>query len=160
MIRRATYDDLPALMDIFSKARGIMRTSGNMKQWNSCYPSEAIIRKDISEGNCVVLCEKGKIVASMSFIEGPDPTYAEIHRGQWLSDKPYHVIHRIAACEPGHNAAKTLLDWGFGHTRSIRIDTHEDNVIMHHILKKYGFVHCGMIRLANGEPREAYQKDI
>ena len=41
--------------------------------------------------------------------------------------------------------------------RSIRIDTHKDNVIMHHILRKYGFQHCGVIFLANGDPREAYQ---
>ena len=87
-------------------------------------------------------------------------TYAVICDGCWLSDEPYHVIHRIAVVEPGHNAAKALLDWGFGQAGSIRIDTHKDNVIMHHVLSKYGFTHCGVILLANGDPREAYQKDL
>ena len=160
MIRRATYDDVPVLMDVFRKARGIMRSSGNMNQWNDGYPSEAVVRKDIDNGHCVVLCEEGEVVATMAFIPGPDPTYAEIYDGGWLSDAPYHVIHRIAVAEPGHNAAKVLLDWGFGQTGSIRIDTHKDNVIMHHVLSKYGFTHCGMILLANGDPREAYQKDL
>ena len=96
----------------------------------------------------------------MAFIKGPDPTYMEIYRGEWLSDKPYHVIHRIAVCNPGHDAARRFLDWGFERTDSIRIDTHKDNVIMHHILSKYGFTHCGMILLANGDPREAFQKDL
>ena len=160
MIRRATYDDVPVLMDVFRKARGIMRSSGNMNQWNDGYPSEEVVRKDIDNGHCVVLCEDGKVVATMAFIPGPDPTYAEIYDGGWLSDAPYHVIHRIAVAEPGHNAAKVLLDWGFGQTGSIRIDTHKDNVIMHHVLSKYGFTHCGMILLANGDPREAYQKDL
>lgn len=160
MIRRATYDDVPVLMDVFLKARGIMRSSGNMNQWNDGYPSEAVVRKDIDNGHCVVLCEEGEVVATMAFIPGPDPTYAEIYDGGWLSDAPYHVIHRIAVAEPGHNAAKVLLDWGFGQTGSIRIDTHKDNVIMHHVLSKYGFTHCGMILLANGDPREAYQKDL
>lgn len=160
MIRRATYDDVPVLMDVFRKARGIMRSSGNMNQWNDGYPSEAVVRKDIDNGHCVVLCEEGEVVATMAFIPGPDPTYAEIYDGGWLSDAPYHVIHRIAVAEPGHNAAKALLDWGFGQTGSIRIDTHKDNVIMHHVLSKYGFTHCGMILLANGDPREAYQKDL
>ena len=160
MIRRATYDDVPVLMDVFRKARGIMRSSGNMNQWNDGYPSEAVVRKDIDNGHCVVLCEEGEVVATMAFSPGPDPTYAEIYDGGWLSDEPYHVIHRIAVAEPGHNAAKALLDWGFGQAGSIRIDTHKDNVIMHHVLSKYGFTHCGMILLANGDPREAYQKDL
>ena len=160
MIRKATYDDIPVLMDVFRKARGIMRSSGNMNQWNDGYPSEAVVRKDIDNGHCVVLCEEGEVVATMAFIPGPDPTYAEIYDGGWLSDAPYHVIHRIAVAEPGHNAAKALLDWGFGQTGSIRIDTHKDNVIMHHVLSKYGFTHCGVILLANGDPREAYQKDL
>ena len=160
MIRKATYDDVPVLMDVFRKARGIMRSSGNMNQWNDGYPSEEVVRKDIDNGHCVVLCENGKVVATMAFIPGPDPTYAEIYDGGWLSDAPYHVIHRIAVAEPGHNAAKALLDWGFGQTGSIRIDTHKDNVIMQHVLSKYGFTHCGMILLANGDPREAYQKDL
>ena len=160
MIRRATYDDVPVLMDVFRKARGIMRSSGNMNQWNDGYPSEEVVRKDIDNGHCVVLCEEGEVVATMAFIPGPDPTYAEIYDGGWLSDAPYHVIHRIAVAEPGHNAAKALLDWGFGQAGSIRIDTHKDNVIMQHVLSKYGFTHCGMILLANGDPREAYQKDL
>lgn len=160
MIRRATYDDVPVLMDVFRKARGIMRSSGNMNQWNDGYPSEEVVRKDIDNGHCVVLCEDGKVVATMAFIPGPDPTYAEIYDGGWLSDAPYHVIHRIAVAEPGHNAAKALLDWGFGQAGSIRIDTHKDNVIMHHVLSKFGFTHCGMILLATGDPREAYQKDL
>ena len=160
MIRKATYDDVPVLMDVFRKARGIMRSSGNMNQWNDGYPSEEVVRKDIDNGHCVVLCEEGEVVATMAFIPGPDPTYAEIYDGGWLSDAPYHVIHRIAVAEPGHNAAKVLLDWGFGQAGSIRIDTHKDNVIMHHVLSKYGFTHCGLILLANGDPREAYQKDL
>ncbi len=160
MIRKATYDDIPVLMDVFRKARGIMRSSGNMHQWNDGYPSEEIVRRDIDIVHAYVLCEDGKVVATMAVIPVQDATYAVIFDGCWLSDEPYHVIHRIAVAEPGHNAARTLLDWGFGRVKSIRIDTHKDNVIMQHVLSKYGFTHCGMILLANGDPREAYQKDL
>ena len=162
MIRKATYEDLPELMEVFGKAREIMRTSGNMNQWNDGYPSEEIVRKDIDEGVCYVLPERGKdgkerIIATMAFIPGPDPTYARIYAGEWLDESPYHVIHRIAAAEPGHNAASKLLTWAFTQTEYIRIDTHKDNIIMQHIIDKQGFTHCGMIYLANGDPREAYQ---
>ena len=165
MIRKATYDDLPELMEVFGRAREIMRASGNMNQWNDGYPSEEIVRKDIDEGVCYVLPERGKdgkerIIATMAFIPGPDPTYARIYDGEWLDESPYHVIHRIAAAEPGHNVAFTLLDWAFLQTGNIRIDTHKDNVIMQHILAKQGFTHCGTIYLANGDPREAYQMSL
>lgn len=157
MIRTATYDDIPDLMEIFHKAKGIMRESGNLNQWNDNYPSEDIVRMDIERGCCIVLCSGSRIIAAMAFIPGPDPTYSYIE-GQWLDDSPYYVIHRIAAAEPGHKCAEKLFDWGFSQSCCIRIDTHKDNIIMHHILSKYGFSHCGTIYLANGDPREAYQK--
>ena len=77
-LRKATYEDLPYLMEIFHKAKGIMRASGNMHQWNDSYPSEEIVRQDIEAGNCIVLCNDERIIATMAFIPGPDPTYAHI----------------------------------------------------------------------------------
>ena len=96
----------------------------------------------------------------MTLIPGPEPTYAIIYDGEWLDDSPYHAIHRIAVREPGHNAASQLFEWAFRQTSRIRIDTHKDNVIMHHILKKHGFTHCGRILLEDGAPREAFQKNL
>jgi hypothetical protein len=192
MIRQATYDDIPELMEIFRCARQIMRASGNMNQWNDSYPTEEVVREDIARGVCFVLSElqheplpchpeplpchpeplpchpersegsvhaHASILATMAFIPGPDPTYARIYDGHWLDDSPYYVIHRIAVREPGHKAADRLLEWAFTQTGNIRIDTHKDNVIMHHILQKHGFTHCGVIHLLNGAPREAFQKN-
>ena len=161
MIRKASYKDIPELIELFAKARSIMRASGNMHQWNNGYPSEEVVRNDIDNEVCHVLCdESGKITATMAFIQGPDPTYAVIYEGAWIDDSPYHVIHRIAVHEPGHHATEKLFEWAFMHTSSLRIDTHKDNIIMHHILKKHGFTHCGRILLADGDPREAFQKNI
>ena len=192
MIRKAKHEDIPELMEVFRRARQIMRASGNMNQWNDSYPSEDIISKDIAQGVCYVLCEhpaplhchpessnghpaplpchpersegsfhtSGTILATMAFIPGPDPTYARIYDGHWLDGSPYHVIHRIAVREPGHHAAARLLEWAFTQTSCIRIDTHKDNVIMHHILSKHGFTRCGVIHLLNGDPREAFQKNL
>ena len=158
-IRKATYDDVPALMRIFECAKGIMRASGNLKQWDDGYPSVDVVRRDIERGVCYVVSadENGAIEATMAFIPGPDPTYSYIEGGAWLNDNPYHVIHRIAVAAPGKGYARKLLDWAFERTKTVRIDTHRDNVIMHHILQKYGFQRCGVIYLANGDVRDAYQ---
>jgi RimJ/RimL family protein N-acetyltransferase len=50
-----------------------------------------------------------------------------------------------------------MLQFCLAHTGNIRIDTHRDNTIMQHLLSKYGFQYCGIIYLANGDERLAYQ---
>ena len=157
-IRKATHEDIPALMSLFECAKEIMRASGNLHQWGSGYPSVNVLRQDIEQGVCYVATGgvDGEIEATMAFIPGPDPTYSYIEGGAWLDDNPYHVIHRIAVAKPGKGYARQLLDWAFEHTGTVRIDTHRDNVIMHHILRKYGFEYCGVIYLVNGDARDAY----
>ena len=158
-IRKAKISDLPVLMHIFECAKGIMRASGNLHQWGYGYPSEDVVRCDIEQGVCYVATENdsAEIAGVMSFIPGPDPTYAVVYDGAWLNENNYSVIHRIAVAKPGKGVAKFFLDWAFRQSGTVRIDTHRDNVIMHHILKNYGFVFCGIIHLANGDPRDAYQ---
>ena len=160
IIRKATYADLEALMRVFDGARAIMRASGNLNQWNDGYPSEEVVRNDITNGNCYVVCEEDTIIGTMAFIQGPDPTYSYIE-GSWSNEHPYYVIHRIATAAPGRNLAHTMFDWAFAHIAplgydTIRIDTHRDNSIMKHILKKNGFFECGVIYLDNEDPRDAY----
>ena len=40
---------------------------------------------------------------------------------------------------------------------NVRIDTHENNLIMQRLIKKHGFVRCGTIYVDDGSPRFAYQ---
>ena len=148
-------------MQIFQGAKAIMRASGNMHQWDNGYPSIEVVRNDISMGNCYVLCDGSEILGTMALIEGPDHTYSYIE-GEWTNDEPYYVIHRIATYAPGRKTAVKMFDWAYGHIaekgcRTIRIDTHKDNCIMKHILTGYGFNMCGVIYLADGAARDAYQ---
>ena len=159
-IRPAALSDLTSLMKIFDDAKQIMRSCGNLHQWNDGYPSDEVVLKDIESGYCFVVCEDDDILATMSLIPGPDPTYSFIE-GTWPDESPYYVIHRIAATVQGRNLAYEMFDWAFGYIArngrsTIRIDTHKDNRIMKHILYKYGFTECGVIYLDNGDPREAY----
>lgn len=157
IVRKSAYDDIPMLLNIFEAAKAIMRSSGNMHQWGSGYPSEAVLRNDIDAGVSYAVCnDDGVIVATMAFIPGPDPTYSVIYDGEWPDEMPYFVIHRIAVAAPGGGYARRLLDWVFERAATVRIDTHRDNCIMHHILQKYGFKYCGVILLANGDARDAY----
>lgn len=159
-IRPAESEDLPRMMTLFDEARGIMRRSGNLKQWTGGYPTEEQIREEIAAGNSyVILDEKGEMVATFAFILTGEPTYARIDGGAWLDDEaPYGVIHRLASTPQSHGVGKACIDWCFERIPNLRIDTHRDNRIMQHLMQKMGFSYCGIIYLKNGDERLAYQK--
>ncbi len=158
-IRQATPADLPSVMQVMEAAKGIMRQSGNLHQWVDGYPSEEVIMADIQNGHGFVAEENGRIVAYFAFIPSPEPTYNKIYGGKWLDNQqPYHVVHRIASYPDVHGIFKEIMDFCFSHTKNIRIDTHRDNTIMQHNILKHGFTYCGIIYLASGDERLAYQK--
>lgn len=158
-IRLSTPDDLDRIMDIVEEARLIMRRSGNHRQWINGYPQRELIEEDIRRKQSYLITEDGQPVAVFTLVAGPDPTYAAIEEGQWMDNTlPYHVIHRIASTPQSHNVMHRLLQFAFTIDPNIRIDTHADNAIMQHIMEKEGFTYCGIIHIADGSPRKAYQK--
>ena len=158
VIRNSTVADIPAIMDVLEAAKGIMRSSGNVNQWINGYPSEAVVRKDLENGNGYVVEDDGRVVGYFAFIASPEPTYAEIFDGAWLEDElPYHVIHRIGSYPEVHGIFKSIMDWCVSKDRNLRIDTHRDNSIMQHNILKYGYKYCGIIFLESGDERLAYQ---
>ncbi len=134
-----------------------MRESGNLKQWTDGYPSADVFSKDIEQGVSYIMEQEGKAVATFALIPGPDITYTKIYHGQWLNDEPYFVIHRIASRRGLKGVLHSVLVYTFQMTQNIRIDTHRDNVIMQHLMQKYGFCYCGIIYLLSGDERLAYQ---
>lgn len=157
-IRKAALADLSIILDIYDSARAYMRSNGNLHQWNNGYPNEDTVRKDIADNNCHVCVDAGEIIGVFVFFVGADPTYAKIYDGQWLNDEPYGVIHRIAVSAHRKGVASACFDFALNHCANLRIDTHEDNIPMQNSLAKNGFTRCGIIYLANGDPRIAYQK--
>ena len=118
-----------------------------------------MVQTDVEINGAFVVEEDGRIVAYFAFLPSPEPTYATIYHGQWLDDaQPYHVIHRIASVPEVHGIFHTIMEFAFARDRNIRIDTHRDNRIMQHNILKHGFSYCGIILLANGDERLAYQK--
>lgn len=158
VIRPAQPDDMAAIMRVIEAAKGIMRSSGNMHQWIDGYPSEEVIRADMSSKAGFVMETGGEVVAYFAFLPSPEPTYATIYDGQWLDDtQPYHVVHRIASYPYVHGVFRDIMDYCFAIDSNIRIDTHRENSIMQHVVTMYGFAYCGIIYLKNGDERLAYQ---
>ena len=147
------------IMKVMDAAKKIMRQSGNIHQWGEGYPSEAVITTDIERNGGFVIVDEGKTVGYFAFLSSPEPTYARIYEGEWLDDeRPYHVVHRIASYPDAHGIFNSIMDFCFSKDSNIRIDTHRDNTIMQHNIAKHGFTYCGIIYLASGDVRLAYQK--
>ena len=158
-VRPAGNSDIPSIMTVLEVAKGIMRASGNMNQWVNGYPSEDVIADDISHGYGYVVEDGGAQEGYFAYIPSPEPTYAKIYDGAWLDDeKPYHVVHRIGSTPESHGVFEAIMDFCFSHDPNLRIDTHRDNHIMQHCILKAGFSYCGIIYLASGDERLAYQR--
>lgn len=161
IVRKASIKDLKRILELRDLARNIMRANGNYDQWPEGYPTEETFVHDIEQGNSYVLEDNGTIVATWAFIPGPDPTYSIIYNGSWIDDElPYYVVHRIASTPDSRGVMDAMLQFCFSQTNCLRIDTHRDNQIMRHILQKHAFKYCGIIHIANGDERLAYQKII
>ena len=158
-VRPATESDLPVLKSLYEQARHIMRASGNLHQWTGGYPDVATVLADIRGGySQLCLDDGGQPVATFAFLPGPEPTYARLYDGTWLDDTlPYGVLHRLAKYPEAGGVAETCLRWCYARIPNLRADTHRDNHIMRHLLQSHGFHYCGIIHLANGDERLAYQ---
>ena len=153
-------EDIPAILSVMEAAKGIMRADGNLHQWEEDnYPAAEHILADMARDGAFVLEEGGAVAGYFAFLASPEPTYAHIYGGAWLDDTlPYHVIHRIASRPEVHGVFSAIMDFAFTHDPNIRIDTHRDNRIMQHNILKHGFSYCGIILLASGDERLAYQQ--
>lgn len=157
-IRKAAKEDLDQILLIYEQARIFMRQQGNHSQWTGGYPDRETISTDIDRGEFYLCTQDEEILGVFCFFCGTDPTYAVIYDGAWLNDEPYGVIHRIAVSAHRKGVASFCYEYALNICGNLRIDTHSDNIPMQRSLQKNGFTYCGGIRLANGDPRIAFQK--
>lgn len=160
-IRRSAADDIDRIMEIYESAKRYMRSKGNFDQWSGGYPHRETILTDIAHwSHYIAEDEEGEILMVFTFILGEDPTYKVIENGQWLNDKPYGTIHRIASSGRRSGMMKACVDYCKEMIDNIRIDTHADNSPMQNALHRLEFSFCGLIYTRDGSPRLAFQKDF
>ena len=176
-IRKATSRDLDAIMAVIDEARVTIAALG-IDQWQDGYPQREIIAADIAAGVsfCIENTDTGEILSTFGVFENGEVLYDRIFDGAWRTgDSPsvlasevcYTAIHRVAISVKarGSGLSGAIIDFVTSLARekkkqSLRIDTHEGNVVMRRMLEKNGFVHCGTILLESGAPRVAYEKLI
>lgn len=160
-IRKATMQDLPDILAIYAYARNFMKEHGNPDQWRDSYPPVSLTTQDIQDGDLYICMisenDHDRIGGVFFFHPGEDPDYHTID-GTWLNDQPYAVVHRVATAPDTKGVATFCLNWAYHQFPNIKIDTHDDNIPMQHLLKKLGFVCCGHTTVSTGNTMLVYQK--
>ena len=155
-LRKSKQSDIPALCELAEAARRFMAEHGNARQWGDGYPRAADFNSDIAKGASFV-CEdeQGNIIGTCALFDY-EPCYEVIRAGNWLNDKPYVVLHRVAAYA-GQGVGTFMLQTMQQRWDNIRIDTMAENLPMRSLLSKRGFKYCGIIEIAGRGDRVAYQ---
>ena len=151
----AATEHLQDMCRITSEAKAQLKGLG-IDQWQKGYPSEAIWAEDIQNKAAWLAMDSGKVLGTFAFQTVPDASY-DVIDGKWLTDWPYASMHRVCVSvdSKGRGVAGAMFQHGFSMAkslgfRSLRIDTHPENLPMQRALNKAGFVSCGTIILKGG----------
>lgn len=164
LFRKAVDADAGRIWQIIKQAKEQMRQLGS-KQWQDGYPMLETIKEDIALGYGYVLCEEGEVIAYGAAIFTGEPAYEELI-GQWMDDKPYVVVHRLAVADEGKQ--RGLATYFMQRVEELscrngvfrfRVDTNFDNEYMHRMLARLGFAYCGEVWYRKGS-REAFEKRL
>ena len=156
-VKKAVLPELSRIEEIYAYARQFMADHGNPNQWGKATPPHEQLVRDIEERKLHAVCDESGIHGVFYFSIEEDPSYAVIEDGAWRSTSPYGVIHRIAGDGSG-GILRAAVAYAEKQINHLRIDTHRDNYVMQQALAKQGFEKRGIIHIADGSPRIAYDK--
>lgn len=153
-IRKAEMADFDQVMAILKDGRNQLAERG-IDQWQGDYPNPDYVKEDIEHGYAyLVKSEDGETVGTLSIVPAPDTTYDQLDGAWQVETNDYVTIHRVAihSDHTGHGYASKLYQAvisyftsGFNDVKSIRVDTHEDNLPMQHLIEKSGFKRVGTL---------------
>lgn len=150
--RLASKSDIPEIMAVVTEAKKLLKSEGN-EQWPENYPNAEIFTEDIEKNYCYVLIVGHTIAGVATLWQEGDAPYENLIDGEWQNPSaPYSTIHRVAISSEfrGQNLTGILFSHLFSYSyengfHNVRIDTHDYNKRMQHIMKKNGFEYRGKI---------------
>ncbi len=159
-IRLAETCDIESINKVYACARAFMKSHNNPTQWGDNYPTLDIIERDIENSYLYVVEINNEINGAFALIKGEDPTYLNIYEGAWIDDSAYSTIHRLASSGKYSGIFKLVVEYSLKEDHHLRIDTHEDNLVMQHLILKAGFKYTGIIYTIDDTKRLAYEISI
>ncbi|MDO7850374.1 GNAT family N-acetyltransferase [Hymenobacter convexus] len=149
--RRATSDDIPAILALVRRVVPLMQASGNF-QWSADYPNAAVFTADIEQNQLWVAELDGTVAGVAALTQDQDAEYAQ---ADWDVTQPALVTHRLAVAPAAQGrgvalalmaqAEKQALAQGL---RVLRVDTNSENAATQRLFPKLGYRFAGEITLA------------
>jgi GNAT superfamily N-acetyltransferase len=168
-IRRSSLNDIPRILEIINDAKTLL-ASLKINQWQNGYPNKEQIENDITnKESYVVINDVDEIIGTTMFTTRKEPTYKEVIDGKWIinENEAYGVIHRLATSADHRKQGIAQFIFNEVHQKlkeqnikSLKIDTHEENIGMQSLIKKLGYEYCGIIYTNYGDKRLAFEKVI
>ena len=149
-IRRATREDVAALMDLLRRVVTLMRAAGNL-QWDESYPNESVFERDIHKGQLWVAEIDGSVAGVAALTTDQEPEYTQVG---WDVEEPAVVVHRLAV-DPafrGAGVAAALMEKAEAVAAErgiavLRVDTNTQNEATQRLFPKLGYALAGEIGL-------------
>ena len=162
---RSNISNVPVIMSFIRDAQRYL-ASLEIDQWQDGYPDEDKIELDISNNDSyIIIDDLDRTIGTTVFTTKSERAYNSI-QGKWLTkeEAKYGVIHRLAVGDKYRKLGLARFVFEECHKRlkeqnigSLRIDTHEGNKGMQHLLKDIGYSYCGIILLESGAERLAFE---
>ncbi|WP_138159630.1 GNAT family N-acetyltransferase [Peptoniphilus catoniae] len=158
--RKASEKDKDSINALYLDGSKSLERLG-VNQWQN---DELPKVEDISK---IYLIEDNKEVVATALLIDYDKDYDKIYEGSWISSGKYFAVHRFvtSSLHRQKGLASYLLEEIEkialkDSVKSIRIDTHEDNIPMQKFLLKSGFIKCGIVYLRKSGKRIAFEKEL
>lgn len=165
IVRRASEDDLDAILALVRRVVPLMRASGNL-QWSESYPNRAVFERDLSLEQLWVAEEEKKIIGVAALTRALSPEYAQVG---WDLSESSMVVHRLAVdlAQRGKGIARTLMQQAEGLAVAsgvavLRVDTNAENHAMQRLILSLGYGFSGEFVFSDrpGQRFFAYEKRL
>lgn len=164
MIRKATTDDIPSIMDTIKLIVQEMKSYNNT-QWDENYPQSKDFEEDIQNGDLYVYNVDGEVYGFICVNCIEPKEYDDLN---WSYNEKAMVVHRFAVNPTFRNKGigSKLLKFADDLSREnnityLKTDTYSINTKMDSLLKKCGYKHIGdMNFLGKEKPFYCYDKKL
>lgn len=164
MIRKATMNDLEAIMEILRKIIVEMHGYNNF-QWDENYPQAKDFAADITKGELFVAVRENKVIGFICINRNQPVEYKDV---AWSSTENALVIHRMGVSPNSRNTGIGIELIGFAEELSIKngvsylkTDTYSLNTKAQRLFQKCGYTLVGeMSFLGKEKPFYCYEKMV
>ena len=154
-LRPARREEAEAVLSVFRRATEQMRRQG-IDQWSEAYPSDQLLREDISEERMYILEAGGAFVSAVVLDSELLPEEYEAGRWEDVTGR-FGVVHRLCVSPERQNEGWGRKTMGLAQSwfkekdyTSVRLDAFSQNPYALRLYRSLGYRETGTVMLGHG----------